>query len=58
MGKLVIPEVLARKDFPEEGCCIRKSQKRTENSAGILGGARVPSHDSPPYRVSIIQRIE
>lgn len=45
MGKLVIPEVLARKDFPEEGCCVRKSQKRTENSSGILGGARVPSHD-------------
>lgn len=45
MGKLVIPEVLARKDFPEEGCRIRKSQKRTENSAGILEGTRVSSHD-------------
>lgn len=45
MGKLVISEVLARKDFLEEGCCARKSQKRIKNSAGILGGARVSRHD-------------
>lgn len=52
----MISEVLARKDFLEEGCCVRKSQKRIKNSAGILGGARASRHD--PLHTAFPKRYE